>query len=64
VLIISNQEQISKVEITNLLGQVVYKTTNQNNEIQINMQQLAAATYMVRIYDANQKVKVVKVIKK
>lgn len=64
ILIIYNTEKIAKVEVTNLLGQAVFSSTKKNFEIAINMQSFATATYLVRIYDANGKMKVVKVIKK
>lgn len=64
ILHIAYDATIAKVEVINLLGQVMYTSAKESNEITINMQSYAVATYLVRIYDSNGKVKVVKVIKK
>jgi hypothetical protein len=63
VLNLSFDQEISSVEIFNLLGQKVSSTiTNAANEVQVDMSNLANGPYMVRVI-SNDKMKTIKVIK-
>lgn len=60
---ISFDHQLEKVEVYNLLGQVVRLQEPNFTETEVDMSNLPASTYIVRIY-SNDSVKEVKVIKK
>ncbi len=62
VLNISNTQNISKVQVINLLGQELIVKVMNENQGQIDMSGLSAGTYLVKITSDNQ-VKTIKVIK-
>lgn len=62
-LTISAKDQISKVEVYNLIGQQVKVINTNSNVIQINLSDLNTATYLVKVY-SEQNVQSIKVIKK
>ncbi|WP_298221120.1 T9SS type A sorting domain-containing protein [Flavobacterium sp.] len=62
VLNVSYKENIDKIEIHNMLGQLIQSRKVNANESRIDLSQYAAATYLVRIYIGNQ-IKTFKVIK-
>ena len=62
ILNISFTEMISKIEVHNMLGQIVQSQNVNANESRIDMSSLATGTYLVRVtIDTN--VKTFKVIK-
>lgn len=61
---IENSINLSKIEITNMLGQVIYNSFVNSNTISVDMSQFANATYLVKIFDFDNKVKVIKIIKR
>lgn len=63
VLNLSYSEIISKVQILNLLGQEVESKSINANQGQINMSELSAGTYLVKV-TSNENAKTIKVIKK
>jgi hypothetical protein len=62
VLNLSYDKNISNVAVFNLLGQQVMTKEISSNQSQIDMSQLSAGTYMVKVTADNQ-VKTIKVIK-
>ncbi len=62
VLAISNSENISKVQVINLLGQEMIVKTINDNQGQIDMSGLSTGTYLVKI-TSDKLVKTIKVIK-
>ena len=62
-LTITFDHQLERIEVYNMLGQMVRFQQPNFTETEIDMNNLAAATYIVRIY-SNDAVKEVKVIKK
>ncbi|MFN7014023.1 MAG: T9SS type A sorting domain-containing protein, partial [Bacteroidia bacterium] len=56
-------ENISRVVLMNVLGQVVLEERPNLNEVAIDLSTLPSATYFVKV-ESNGKVKVVKVIKR
>jgi hypothetical protein len=62
VLTISNSENISKVQVINLLGQEMIVKTVNDNQGQIDMSGLSTGTYLVKI-TSDKLVKTIKVIK-
>ena len=62
VLNLSNNKNISNVAVFNLLGQQVMTKAVSSNQSQIDMSQLAAGTYMVKV-TADNLVKTIKIIK-
>ena len=62
VLNISNAQNISKVQVINLLGQEMMVKTMNENQGQIDMSQLSSGTYLVKVTSEDQ-VKTIKVIK-
>ncbi len=62
VLNISNSENISKVQVINLLGQEMLVKTIDDNKGQIDMSRLTTGTYLVKI-TSDKLVKTIKVIK-
>lgn len=63
ILNISYTNTITKVELVNLLGQLVDAKFNNTTESQIDMSRLASGTYLIRI-TVDDNVKTVKVIKR
>ena len=64
MLTISSTETITKVEVLNLLGQTIFTATVNDLETAIDMSRYATATYIVRVLSEDNKVKIIKVIKK
>ena len=62
VLNISNSENISKVQVINLLGQEMIVKSINNNNGQVDMSRLTTGTYLVKI-TSDKLVKTIKVIK-
>ena len=62
VLTITNSAAITRVEIINMLGQMLYARKVRSNECEIEMARYPSGTYLVRISADNQ-IKTVKVIK-
>ncbi len=62
ILRLSYTQNIDKVEVMNMLGQVVLNKTINANESNIDMSSLAKGTYMVKVVADNQ-IKTIKVIK-
>lgn len=62
ILNVSHTEDISHIAVYNLLGQQVIAKSVNNTQSQIDMSELAAGTYMVRVTAGNQ-TKTMKVIK-
>jgi hypothetical protein len=62
VLNLSYTENITEVSVHNLLGQAVIVKTVSQNETQLDMSQLAAGTYLVKVTsgDASETIKIVK----
>ncbi|WP_412476673.1 T9SS type A sorting domain-containing protein [Flavobacterium sp. TBRC 19031] len=63
-LTISHTEELSKVTVVNLLGQIIYNQLLQTDEVKIDMSGWATATYIVKVYDAENRMISIKVIKK
>ena len=64
LLNISYSEELSKVEIITILGQIVYSKKLSESSTRIDFSRYSTATYIVRIYDINNNIKTVKIIKK
>lgn len=62
-LTISAKTEISKVEVYNLIGQLVKVINTNSNAIQIDLSDLNTSTYLVKVY-SEQNVQNIKVIKK
>lgn len=62
VLNLSYSENITKVQVINLLGQEVKTNSMDANQAQVDMSNLPTGTYLVKV-TANDKVKTIKVIK-
>jgi len=62
ILNVSYTERIDKIEIHNMLGQLIQSRKVNANESRIDLSPYAAATYLVRVYIHNQ-IKTFKVIK-
>ncbi len=60
---VSSTETMTKIEVVNMLGQMVYTTAVNDTEINLDMTRYATGTYMVRV-SADDKIKIFKVIKK
>ncbi len=63
-LTISHTEELSRVMVVNLLGQIIYNEQLQTDEIKIDMSGWATSTYIVKVYDAENRVASIKVVKK
>ena len=63
-LTISHTEEISKVTVVNLLGQIIYNQLLQTDEVKIDMSGWATSTYIVKVYDAENRMASIKVVKK
>ena len=60
---VSFDENIANISIYNLLGQeVIYKTINANQG-SVDVSNLAAGTYLIRVTSHNEEVKTLKIIK-
>ena len=64
VLTISFTENISKIEIVNMIGQVVQSKKVNNTEDKIDTSRLPVGTYLLRVSIDDTKVKTLKIIKK
>jgi hypothetical protein len=62
ILNIAYSSEITKVQVLNMLGQMLLERTTNQNEIQIDLSSLPTATYLVKVESAG-KSKVVKVVK-
>jgi hypothetical protein len=62
ILNISNSTEISKVQVVNLLGQEMIVKSMNETQGQLDMSQLSAGTYLVKVTSDNQ-VKTIKVVK-
>ena len=60
---ISANELITKIEVYDILGQLIKSITNNSNRIQADLSELSSATYILRVY-SEQKVQSIKMIKK
>lgn len=63
-LTIENVANLSRVEVVNLIGQIIFVNKLNATEITIDMSKFASATYLVKIYDSENRIKTIKVIKK
>jgi len=63
-LTIDNLENVSKVELTNILGQSVYSTKAVNSTIYLNVEDLNTGIYFLRITDKNNNIYTKRVVKK
>ncbi|MBA4134784.1 MAG: hypothetical protein C0525_08670, partial [Flavobacterium sp.] len=63
-LTISHTEELSKVTVVNLLGQIIYNQLLQTDEVKIDMSGWATSTYIVKVYDAENRMAFIKVVKK
>lgn len=63
-LTISHTEELSKVTVVNLLGQIIYNQLLQTDEVKIDMSGWATSTYIVKVYDAENRMTSIKVVKK
>ena len=62
-LTISSVENITKIEIVNMLGQSIYHASLNDNETIVDMSRYATGSYLITVF-ANEKSKTFKVIKK
>jgi len=62
-LTIENGSNLSRVEVFNLAGQILFTATLNTTETTIDMSRFASATYLVKIYDTNNKTKTMKIVK-
>ena len=62
ILNVNYSSEISKVEVSNMLGQNVLSQTNNSKEAQIDMQFLPSGTYLVKI-SSEDKTKTIKIVK-
>ena len=62
VVFLSYSEEITKVTVVNMLGQVMMESKSSGNQTQVDLSSLPAATYFVKV-ESNSKSKTVKVIK-
>ncbi|WP_163410755.1 T9SS type A sorting domain-containing protein [Flavobacterium ajazii] len=53
---ISNSEEISKVEVYNLSGQLQFRNSYNNNNIKIDFTSLSSGLYLVKIFSGNKNV--------
>lgn len=62
VLFMSYTDTITKVEVYNLLGQMIINETYAESDVQLNISQLSAGTYLVKIFtgDASKTIKIAK----
>jgi hypothetical protein len=63
VLNLSYSQNISKIQIMNIIGQEVLSKSMNTNQSQVDMSQLPSGTYLVRVTAENNLVKVIKVVK-
>ncbi len=62
-LFINGLENVSRITVTNVLGQVVKNITNVANVTSVDMSQLEKGIYLVSVVDANNNVKTVRIVK-
>ena len=62
ILNVNYSSEISKIEVSNMLGQNVLSQTNNSKEAQIDMQFLPSGTYLVKI-SSEDKTKTIKIVK-
>lgn len=63
IVTVSSSEMMTKIEIVNMLGQMVYSNTIKETETQLDMTRYASGSYIIRVL-TDDKVKTFKVIKK
>jgi PKD repeat protein len=63
ILTISSTQELSSIEVIDLLGRTLFRKTNSNIETQIDMSSLPTATYLVQV-KVDSQVKTYKIIKK
>ena len=61
---ISSTEIMTKIEVVNMLGQLVFSDKINEIETNVDMSRYASGTYLIRVSAGNDKVKTFKVIKK
>ena len=61
---ISSTEIITKIEVVNMLGQLVFSDEINEIETNIDMSRYATGTYLVRVSAEDNKIKTFKVVKK
>lgn len=65
VLFFENLNQVSKIEITNIMGQAVEtRELNGMTEARIDVSHLNSGIYMAVLHNGNQKIRVIKILKK
>lgn len=62
VLNISSNREITKIEVLNMLGQVIISNTTNSTETQVNLSGLVSGNYFVKV-TANNSTKILKVVK-
>ena len=62
ILNVNYSSEISKIEVSNMLGQNVLSQTNNSKDAQIDMQFLPSGTYLVKI-SSDDKTKTIKIVK-
>jgi len=63
VLSVSYQQEITKAEIFNLLGQQVFAKKIESQKSDLDLSQLAKGAYLLKIYSQNNQQKTIKIIK-
>lgn len=62
IFTISYNKEITNVEVTNMLGQILISTTENSTDVQIDMSGLAKGNYLVKV-KTDEMIKIVKVVK-
>jgi hypothetical protein len=62
VIFLSYSEEITKVTVVNMLGQIMMESKTSTNQVQVDLSSLPAATYFIKV-ESNSNSKSVKVIK-
>jgi len=60
---LTNLNDIKHVEISNILGQAVFSSENNGNQMQINMSAVTNGIYMVTLTDANNNIRTDRIVK-
>ena len=64
IIIIDNAENVEKITVTNLFGQIIKEVTNKySSTIYVNTNELKAGVYFITLYDKNFEKRVHKIIK-
>ena len=63
IVTISSTEMMTNIEVVNILGQIVFSKSVNENETTIDMSRYSSGSYIVRVL-VDEKVKIFKVIKK